>query len=235
MRRQTVVTKVVTESTAKTGSDPSELRSISHLVVLGHPSKSSFSAAIAERYVATIQANHHDAVIRDLYDLGFDPCLKEAERLSDRDEPLSPDVAAELNYLRRCDVVTFVYPLWFGMPPAMIKGYIDRVFGAGFRLNDLKKSDGRLFQGKRLAVMSTSASSLPWLEAQGMWISLRKSFENYLQTVFGFVESYHYHAASIVDNLDPVEAERVLYEVGELARDICAKTAMALRVERSSK
>ena len=222
------------KNSAKTVSDASGLRPILHLVVLGHPSKNSFNAAIAERYVATIRANHHDAVIRDLYDLAFDPRMKEVERLPGRDEPLSPDVAAELDYLRRCDVVTFVYPLWFGMPPAIIKGYIDRVFGAGFRLNDLQESDSRLFQGKRLAVLSTSASTLPWLEAQGMWVSLRQSFENYLQKVFGFVESYHYHAASIVDNLDPTEAERILYEVSELARNICAETAIALRADRNS-
>ena len=208
------------------------LRPILHLVVLGHPSKNSFNAAIAERYVATIRANHHDAIIRDLYELNFDPRLKEAERLPSGGEPISPDVAAELDYLGQCDVVTFVYPLWFGMPPAITKGYIDRVFGAGFRLTHLKPGGG-LFQGKRLAVISTSASTLPWLESQGMWVSLRQSFENYLQTIFGFVESYHYHAASIVDGLNPSEAERILYEIDELARKICAETASALRAERS--
>lgn len=224
----------MTAINANGDSGASGMRPILHLVVLGHPSKNSFNAAVAERYVATIRANYHDAVIRDLYELGFDPRLKETERFSGRDEPISPDVAAELDYLRQCDVVTFVYPLWFGMPPAIIKGYIDRVFGAGFRLNDLQKIGGQLFHGKRLVVLSSSASTLPWLESQGMWVSLRQSFEIYLKTVFGFAESYHYHAASIVDDLDPLEAERILFEVGELARNICAETAIALRTERNS-
>ncbi len=217
-------------ATSKSSSDaarPSPTRSVSHLVILGHPATESFNAAIAKRYVETVQANHQQAVLRDLYALGFDPLLKESERFMTRDQPVSPDVANELDLIRECDVVTFVYPLWFGTPPAIIKGYVDRVFGAGFRLTDLTTQTNALFAGKRLAVVTTSASTLPWLESQGMWISLRQSFEQYLKAVFGFAKHHHYHADSIVDDLDRADAERILYEVDAFARKICAEAAMS--------
>jgi NAD(P)H dehydrogenase (quinone) len=197
----------------------------SHLVVLGHPSPDSFNAAIAARYVETVRGIHQDAALRNLYALGFDPLLKEVERTSNGTAGESGDIRAELELLRRCDVLTFVYPLWFGMPPAVIKGYIDRVLGAGFRVDDLDRSATGVLRGKRLAVITTSGSRLTWLEEHGMWISLRQSFDEYLKTVFGFSRCNHYHADSIVDDLGAADAERILFEVGEFARGVCASAA----------
>jgi len=199
----------------------------SHLVVLGHPSPSSFNAAIANRYAEAVRATHQDAVLRDLYALGFDPLLKEAERTSNGADGVSSDVQGELAFLKQCDVLTFIYPLWFGMPPAIIKGYIDRILGAGFRLDDIGQAREGVLRGKRLAVITTSASRLPWLEEHGMWISLRQSFDEYLKTVFGFLRSDHYHADSIVDDLSPASANSILFEVEEFARSICAQVTMS--------
>lgn len=206
---------------------PSLSRSVSHLIILGHPATESFNAAIAKRYAETVHSNHQDTVLRDLYALGFDPLLKESERFMREDQPFSPDVETELDLIRKCDIVTFIYPLWFGTPPAIIKGYVDRVFGAGFRLTDLATQKNDLFGGKQLAVVTTSASTLPWLESQGMWLLLRQSFELYLKAVFGFAKNYHFHADSIVDNLDQADADRILHEVDAFARTICADGAMS--------
>jgi NAD(P)H dehydrogenase (quinone) len=197
-----------------------------HLVVLGHPSASSFSAALARRYVETAQELHHEAVLRDLYALGFDPLLKESERASNGAADASDDIRAEMELLKRCDVLAFAYPLWFGMPPAIIKGYIDRVLGAGFRVDDLTRSGEGVLRGKQLAVISSSGSRLTWLEEHGMWVSLRQSFDEYLKSVFGFVRCDHYHADSISDKLSAADAERVLFEVREFARSVCACAAM---------
>ena len=208
---------------------PSLSRSVSHLIILGHPATESFNAAIAKRYVETVHTNYQETVFRDLYLLGFDPLLKESERFMSKDQPFSPDVEKELDLIRECDVVTFIYPLWFGTPPAIIKGYIDRVFGAGFRSTDLARQKNALFRKKQLVVVTTSASTLPWLESQGMWVSLTQSFEEYLTAVFGFEKNHHYHADSIVDDLHEADADRILYEVDAFARTICAEAAMSGR------
>lgn len=198
----------------------------SHLVVLGHPSPGSFNAALAAAYVEKARSLHHSAELRDLYALSFDPLLKESERMADGAASASSDIEAEIRLLKQCDVLTFVYPLWFGMPPAIIKGYIDRVLGMGFRVDDLKKSGESVLRGKRLAVITTSGSKRTWLEEHGMWVSLRQSFDEYLKTVFGFTACDHYHAGSIGDDLSPTEAKQVLFEVGEFARSVCACAAL---------
>ena len=198
---------------------------VSHLIVLGHPSPDSFNAAIAHQYEETVRANHQDVILRDLYALGFDPLLKGPERTANTTDTVAADVRIELDLIEQCDVLTFVFPLWFGMPPAIIKGYVDRVLGAGFKSNEIGKAEDGVFQGKQLAVLTTSASTLPWLEAHGMWISLRQSFDHYMGTVFGFSASGHYHAGSIIDNLSPLCAQQILHEVSEFTRGVCATTA----------
>ena len=198
----------------------------SHLVVLGHPSPNSFNAALARCYVDAAQSVHHTAVLRDLYALGFDPLLKETERMPDGSKGASSDVEAEIELLKNSDVLTFVYPLWFGMPPAIIKGYIDRVLGAGFRVDDLTRSGEGVLRGKRLAVITSSGSRRTWLEEHGMWVSLRQSFDEYLKTVFGFAQCDHYHADAIGDDLSPADAERILLEVRIFARSVSAAAAM---------
>ena len=194
---------------------------LSHLIVLGHPNPHSLNAAIAQQYEETVRANYQEAVVRDLYALGFDPLLKEPERTASETERVADDVRVELDLIERCDMLSFVFPLWFGMPPAMIKGYVDRVLGAGFRTNDVEKARRGVFQGKRLAVLTTSASTLPWLEEHGMWVSLRQSFDRYLATLFGFAPSGHYHADAIVDDLSPSLAKTLLEEVDGFTRSIC--------------
>ena len=209
---------------------PSKIqKAVSHLVVLGHPGPNSFNASVAQQYAKTVEANHQEVILRDLYALGFDPLLKEPERTASTTDTVAADVRTELDLINRCDVLTFIFPLWFGMPPAIIKGYVDRVLGAGFKSEGIGKPREGAFQGKHLAVLTTSASTLPWLEAHGMWISLRQSFDHYMGTVFGFSASGHYHAASIVDNLSPASAKTVLYEVNEFTRTLCAKTAASCR------
>ena len=100
---------------------------IRHLVVLAHPRRGSFNHQIAQAYCDAVEACGQRAFLRDLYLNRFDPVL---EYLGEAPEL---EVVYDLTEIRHCDVVVFVYPIWFGGPPAMIKGYVDRVLGAGFK------------------------------------------------------------------------------------------------------
>lgn len=200
---------------------------MSHLVVLGHPSPESFNATLAEAYMAAVRSNGQQAVLRDLYALEFDPLLTESERTASDLTVVPEDARHELDLAKQADVILFVYPLWFGAPPAIVKGYLDRVFGAASRYVDFYTPGASPFAGKRLAVISTSGASLPWLEGQGIWISLRQSFDQYLKAVVGFERCDHYHADGIVDGLGPSHAARVIYEVTEFANKMCSATTDA--------
>lgn len=208
--------------------DVQERASVQHLLILGHPDPGSFNHAVAARYAEVVESNYQAIEIRDLYAIGFDPLLKDIERPRRRPGISSPDVRHEMDLIERSDVISFVYPLWFGTPPAIIKGYIDRVFGAAFLLSDLKgEREFRPFAGKPLCLFTSSASTSPWLDEHGIMTSLQQSFGRYLASIFGFSGTHHFHAASVVDEMGAGHVEQLLFEVSERTRLICADAAAA--------
>lgn len=201
---------------------------VRHLLILGHPDPGSFNHAVSARYVAVAQSNYQAVDVRDLYAIGFDPLLKDAERPQRRPGVCGPDIRHEIDLVERSDVITFVYPLWFGTPPAIVKGYIDRVFGAAFLLPDLKREPrAGSFSGKPLCLFTSSASTGPWLDEHGIMSSLQQSFGRYLAAVFGFSRTHFFHMASVTDGMSAASGEQHLFEVEEQARLICAGAAAA--------
>lgn len=200
--------------------DPRDIR---HLVVLAHPAESSFNRAVADEYCSSVERCGQTAILRDLYAMNFDPRLRDSERPGMPGYVPSPDIESELELVRACSVVTLIYPLWFGMPPAMIKGYIDRVLGAGFGARDIKDAKANpLLEGKYFLIISSSGSTRPWLEEHGQWIALHQAFEIYLTTIFGFAANGHLHFDAIVPDCDSQYIGENLFATRQKAREICA-------------
>jgi len=198
-------------------------RRFRHAVILAHPDPRSFNASVAERYAKTVTALGHEVVIRDLYRLHFDPILKDNERPTASDYMLDGDVAVELGQLEGVDQFVLVYPIWFGLPPAMLKGYVDRVFGAGFSFRALRDRRRHPFlTGNRLLSFTSSGTSRPWLEEQGAWLSLKTIFDDYLRRAFSLEAAEHVHFDSIVDDMKPRFVEEHLFKVEETAKRVCA-------------
>jgi NAD(P)H dehydrogenase (quinone) len=152
--------------------------------------------------------------------------LREAERPGQPGYAQAPEVARELKLLARSSVLVLVYPLWFGGPPAIVKGYIDRVLGAGFGADAVREGrDHPLLAGKKLVSLSTSAMTRPWLEERGQWEGLRQSFERYLATVFGMREPERVHFDAVIEPMAPGAAREHLDEVRQTARTIAAELA----------
>jgi len=197
-----------------------------HVVVLGHPAADSFNHAVAERYCSTVCECGQEAVLRDLYALDFDPCLRWDQRPGHQAHPKSSDAAIEIAHLREADVIVFVYPLWFGMPPAIIKGYVDRVLGTALTPRDIKNHvPDAVLRGKRFATFSTSATTRPWLEEQGQFEALRQAFDGYLLNIFGMRDGGHTHFDAIVEGLQPGYAGETLFSVEEKTRKLCSEIA----------
>ena len=113
------------------------------LVVAAHPVETSFVAALHARAVAVLRAAGHAVDDCDLYADGFDPVLSRDERLAYHDPAADRSrIGGYVDRLRAAEALLFVHPVWnFGMP-ALLKGFLDRVFvpGVGFEVHD----DGRL-------------------------------------------------------------------------------------------
>lgn len=174
-----------------------------HAIIVGHPDSSSFIMAMAAAYGNAVTALGQTSLMRDLYRMNFEPRLKLSEMPSRSDWTPAPDVVAEREALRDVDVFAFVYPLWFNSPPAIVKGYIERVFGAGFGYKHLDAGgQGPLLIEKQLIHITSSGSTNAWLNEQGGWIPLRNLFDDYLGKVCGMRVRPHIHFASIVSGLE---------------------------------
>lgn len=198
-----------------------------HVVILCHPDPGSFNHSIARTYHETVRFYGQEAVIRDLYAIGFDPVLKAEERPGpDHPHPLR-DVADELEIIRRSDVFVMIYPIWFGSAPAMLKGYVDRVLGAGVMPSDVEKgASTSLLGGKRMLSFTTSATTSIWLDEQGQQQALRTVFDRYLMFGFGMHAQKHVHFGHITDELTERLAGQHLHDVKEQARHVCAEVAV---------
>jgi len=117
------------------------------LLVLAHPERRSFNGAMFDTAQATLQSAGHTDVTSDLYRMGFDPIssrrnfvsVKDADYLKLQVEEMwasevggfAPDLEAEIAKIEAADLMIWQFPLWwFGMP-AILKGWVDRVFAMG--------------------------------------------------------------------------------------------------------
>ncbi|MDO6965507.1 NAD(P)H-dependent oxidoreductase [Rhizobium alvei] len=102
------------------------------LVVLAHPLADSFAASVARETVEGHRAKGHDVDLLDLYAEGFDPVLSVAERGSYFSEPFDDSAVRPLiERIKSADGLVLVFPQWWFNMPAIMKGFIDRVFAPG--------------------------------------------------------------------------------------------------------
>ena len=137
------------------------------LLVLAHPQPESFAHAVQERARAGLQRAGHEVRLLDLYGIGFDPVMSEADRRDYHTPGLNEvRVADQLAHLRWAEGLIFVYPTWWYSLPAMLKGWIDRVWVpfATFELpQGLAPVQGRMQNIRLIGGFSTYGSPWWWI------------------------------------------------------------------------
>lgn len=193
-----------------------------HVVILCHPELESFNAAVAAKYCAVVEEHGQEAVLRDLYRMKFDPVLQGNEQPESSTFLQSPHVAHELDIIADAAFLVLVYPIWFGTPPAMIKGYVDRVLGSDFSFRAVKARDAKSrLAGTHLLSLTSSGTSQIWLDEQGEWQSLVQVFDHYLGRAFSMASTEHVHFSSIVHGLSERFFLQYMQEVREAADKSC--------------
>lgn len=172
-----------------------------HALIVAHPNKDSFTMTMALAYAAAVEGKGHAVVLRDLYRMRFDPCLAAQELPWAPDHKIGPDVAAERQLLADVDVFAFVYPFWFNAPPAMLKGYCERVFGAGFGYRPGAFGTEPLLKGRRMISVTASGAPKDWVEASGAMQAERQLFDTHFASVCGLKVVDHLHFGKVVPGM----------------------------------
>jgi putative NADPH-quinone reductase len=129
------------------------------LIILAHPTRGSFNHAIADRVVKTLTDIGHQVIFHDLYAERFDPVLPPGE--IPKSAALDPDIQRYCGEIAAADGVVVIHPNWWGQPPAILKGWIDRVIRPGVAYEFLEGDSGEgvpkgLLKAKIALVFNTS-------------------------------------------------------------------------------
>ncbi|NCB50195.1 MAG: flavodoxin family protein [Alphaproteobacteria bacterium] len=149
-----------------------------YLIIYAHPNPKSFNHAIKEEIVKKIKEEGHSFEIRDLYALGFDPVLKGTDFIGFKEGKIPSDIAQEQNYIKSADIIILIHPIWwFGMP-AILKGYIDRVFSYGFAYEAGKDGIKGLLTEKKVFILNTTGGTEKQYIQYGFKDAISKIFQN---------------------------------------------------------
>ena len=151
--------------------------------LLAHPEPLSFNAHLVRSGAAALEAAGWSVSVSDLYAIGFDPCegpghfgdranaarfdAQVEQRHASETGGLPKVVAHELDCLDRADLLVLQYPMWWHLPPAMLKGWFDRVLAYGAAYTSKMRFEKGRFAGKRAMLSVTVGTAQATYEHNG--------------------------------------------------------------------
>lgn len=142
------------------------------LIVIAHPEPNSFNAAMYREALKTLEENGHEVKTSDLYQMNFNPVsdrenfttVKNTEYFSQQAEEhfasenngFANDVLEEQDKVLWCDLMIWQFPLWWFSVPALLKGWVDKVFAMGKFYDNGRIYENGLLKGKKALVSTTT-------------------------------------------------------------------------------
>ncbi|ATB43107.1 NAD(P)H oxidoreductase YRKL [Cystobacter fuscus] len=193
-------------------------------IVHAHPEPQSFNGALTRHAQKVLTAQGHQVVVSDLHAMGWDPVSDRRNFVTRKDptffkqqqeelhagahDGFAPEIKAELDKLLRCDVLIFQFPIWWFSLPAILKGWVDRVFAMGTIYGGGRWFDTGVLRGKRAMLSLTTGGGEPQFSEDGLFGSLEQLLLPIHHGIFRFTG---------LDVLPPFVAWSVAH-VGEEAR-----------------
>lgn len=140
------------------------------LVVYCHPVPESFCAAVRDAALDAIAAKGCEARLIDLYAENFDPVMRDGERREYNERaPADPALAQHIAHLKWAEAIVFVYPTWWYGLPAMLKGWLDRVWAkdVAFALDPGGRITPLMGHIRKIAVVTTCGAPRWWSHIVG--------------------------------------------------------------------
>ena len=141
-------------------------------IVYAHPSEDSFTRHVRDSFIKGLEAASHTYILSDLYKMGFNTDMSEAEYLRESnfrvDLPVPDDILSEQNKINASDAIVFIYPIFWTESPAKLVGWFDRVWTFGFAYGD--RSMKKLEKG---LVVCVAGHSLQYLKEWGYYDSIK--------------------------------------------------------------
>ncbi|MEW5736630.1 MAG: NAD(P)H-dependent oxidoreductase [Thermodesulfobacteriota bacterium] len=186
-------------------------------LILGHPDPASFNHAIAAAARDALSANGHRVFFHDLYQEDFPALLPACE--IPMNGPVDPRIASHCREIAEADGIVVVHPNWWGQPPAVLKGWIDRVIRPGVAYRFLEGDQGEgvplgLLKARAAVVLNT-ANTPDKREREVFGDPLALIWKNCIFDLCG-VTNFHRRTFSTVVDSTPEKRAVWLAEVREM-------------------
>ena len=132
-----------------------------HFIVYAHPNTKSFCRAIVDKILDVLEMNGEEATVSNLYEMEFNPVLGHRDFEAIAQGTTLQDVEDEQRLIEWADQITFIYPIWWTGMPAIMKGYIDRVFTYDFAYRMTEHGAEGLLSGKKVKIINTMGTPCP--------------------------------------------------------------------------
>ncbi|MDN3596842.1 NAD(P)H-dependent oxidoreductase [Zunongwangia endophytica] len=163
-----------------------------HLVIYAHPNEQSLNGHLKKVVTEHLTQNGHEVILRDLYQLNFNPVLSLEDMEGQRIGRVNEEVKTEQNYIVWADCITFIHPIWWTGLPAILKGYIDRVFSYGFAYQYDQGIQKGLLVDKQTVIINTHGKSRTEYHNLGMDTALSLTSDKGIYSYCGLEVKQHF-------------------------------------------
>ncbi|MFA6599799.1 MAG: NAD(P)H-dependent oxidoreductase [Candidatus Omnitrophota bacterium] len=193
------------------------------LMIYCHPNPKSFCRAILDVLVEEFKRfGQNEIRIRDLYALGFDPVLRAADFEAFAGGQVPRDIQIEQEHILWAGRLIWIYPLWWQGLPAVMKGYVDRVFVNGFAHEEGPQGPRGLLTDKQNFWITTMGAPTAVYETLGLMRSMQQTIDDGIGGYCGMPSLGHKYFGNIGHATDE-ERRGMLEEVRRIAQQLEAK------------
>ena len=176
-----------------------------NLIVYAHPNSGSLNHFFKQIVLESLQESGEEIAVRDLNEINFNPVLSLDDMNGQRMGTVADDVKTEQDFITWADRIIFIYPIWWTGMPAIMKGYIDRVFSYGFAYRYDQGVQKGLLTGKKTIIINSHGKSNAEYEAMGMDKALILTSDTGIFTYSGLEIQQHFY----FDKADKASADNI--------------------------
>lgn len=165
---------------------------MNYLLIYAHPNAQSLNGQLKQGIEAHLNKTQQEVIVRDLYQLNFNPVLSSEDISGQRKGKVAQEVRTEQEFIEWADILLIIHPIWWTGLPAILKGYIDRVFSYGFAYRYDQGIQKGLLKGKQAIIINTQGKSYQEYGDSGMDKALSLTSDLGIYNYCGIQVNHHF-------------------------------------------
>lgn len=187
------------------------------LVIYAHPNPQSFNSAVAQAVKDELEKKGTQVKFKDLYAMNWNPVLSQNDFEGFHSGNIPADLMAEQADVNWADVIIMIAPIWWTSVPAILKGYIDRVFSLGFAYEYTPTGPRGKMGAKKGLLITSSGADEPNAQANGMMAAMKRTLLDGFFGFCGFSEYKHQNLFAVTMVKDD-DRQQMLNNIRELVK-----------------